>query len=523
MPGRLIPARAGNTLTGRRHGTRAPAHPRSRGEHCYSVLDFASLPGSSPLARGTRANQVQQKSGFRLIPARAGNTKEYKQGVTVDSAHPRSRGEHTHRDISGAPRSGSSPLARGTPQPGRSRIFPIRLIPARAGNTQATAATAFRLPAHPRSRGEHNSSATTRQARTGSSPLARGTLLRQLVSQFRIRLIPARAGNTRNLSSLFFSASAHPRSRGEHLDKLTRAVMDSGSSPLARGTLTCRVMRISCRRLIPARAGNTSAPVTPNLSFSAHPRSRGEHASLHRRISTLVGSSPLARGTPHQPPIPAWLRRLIPARAGNTRRTTVILALTAAHPRSRGEHSVTERLPLSCVGSSPLARGTLQPGHQTAQRQRLIPARAGNTENVYVVETKDSAHPRSRGEHARLFTASCVASGSSPLARGTRCLGGREAFGQRLIPARAGNTHIVQSPPGGGTAHPRSRGEHEANGGSKPAAVGSSPLARGTLAGVLRIGVAGRLIPARAGNTKRSRILRYPATAHPRSRGEHTL
>ena len=50
---------------------------------------------------------------------------------------------------------------------------------------------------------------------------------------------------------------------------------------------------------------------------------------------------------------------------------------------------------------------------------RLIPARAGNTENVYVIETKDAAHPRSRGEHILKLhrIARCI--GSSPLARGT--------------------------------------------------------------------------------------------------------
>ena len=50
--------------------------------------------------------------------------------------------------------------------------------------------------------------------------------------------------------------------------------------------------------------------------------------------------------------------RLIPARAGNTRPFTAAAVITAAHPRSRGEHSLDLSDDMGKVGSSPLARGT---------------------------------------------------------------------------------------------------------------------------------------------------------------------
>ena len=50
------------------------AHPRSRGEHIARARRVDAVQGSSPLARGTL--QAATAGGFsrRLIPARAGNT-----------------------------------------------------------------------------------------------------------------------------------------------------------------------------------------------------------------------------------------------------------------------------------------------------------------------------------------------------------------------------------------------------------------------------------------------------------------
>ena len=72
----------------------------------------------------------------------------------------------------------------------------------------------------------------------------------------------------------------------------------------------------------------------------------------------MLGSSPLARGTPA--PTPVWYvcSRLIPARAGNTSSLNGACALPTAHPRSRGEHSLRENHAAIVPGSSPLARGT---------------------------------------------------------------------------------------------------------------------------------------------------------------------
>ena len=71
----------------------------------------------------------------------------------------------------------------------------------------------------------------------GSSPLARGTHLKSLSYVTELRLIPARAGNTLLYSDRITRPSAHPRSRGEHLLTCLEKLGLPGSSPLARGTL----------------------------------------------------------------------------------------------------------------------------------------------------------------------------------------------------------------------------------------------------------------------------------------------
>ena len=133
--------------------------------------------------------------------------------------------------------------------------------------------------------------------------------------------------------------------------------------------------------------------------MAAHPRSRGEHVQQMQKHNTVGGSSPLARGTRGNSGDVCTGHRLIPARAGNTQNKAVEKKYLAAHPRSRGEHKLTEFIRYKETGSSPLARGT-QGGQAGAGVQgRLIPARAGNTGSSAVTSSTLTAHPRSRGEH----------------------------------------------------------------------------------------------------------------------------
>ena len=218
-----------------------------------------------------------QQFPIGLIPARAGNTGNIENAAIPDWAHPRSRGEHRHRQAHYQGDRGSSPLARGTP----SLFFPARpffgLIPARAGNTPSYRVNRLSPWAHPRSRGEHEVEVTCTSELAGSSPLARGTHQLQPIHHAPNGLIPARAGNTGALSADQTGNGAHPRSRGEHFAAQIDSNAQEGSSPLARGTRNNTMKKMTVDGLIPARAGNTLESRARGAPVRAHPRSRGEH------------------------------------------------------------------------------------------------------------------------------------------------------------------------------------------------------------------------------------------------------
>ena len=151
-------------------------------------------------------------------------------------------------------------------------------------------------------------------------------------------LIPARAGNTRQMTRTFSATSAHPRSRGEHVVAGIGLLVAAGSSPLARGTHLLSMGNAQRTWLIPARAGNTRIPWRNCLEHPAHPRSRGEHWIPAFLAEKLTGSSPLARGTRFNDARIIRRNRLIPARAGNTFHNHIAVQTPLAHPRSRGEH-----------------------------------------------------------------------------------------------------------------------------------------------------------------------------------------
>ena len=192
---RFIPAGAGNTAGRRAQDPGQAVHPRWRGEHGKIISKKDLADGSSPLARGTRDSDRQRRGRPRFIPAGAGNTSCRRPGHRRRSVHPRWRGEHRRGGGHEAGRAGSSPLARGTRgdevvSRGTAGSSPLargtqegrnapgghdRFIPAGAGNTCRARPTIRAITVHPRWRGEHerNQHAFT-QAR-GSSPLARGT------------------------------------------------------------------------------------------------------------------------------------------------------------------------------------------------------------------------------------------------------------------------------------------------------------------------------------------------------------
>ena len=172
------------------------------------------------------------------------------------------------------------------------------------------------------------------------------------------------------------------------------------------------------------------------------------------------GSSPLARGTPRLNPCKPMCLRFIPAGAGNTTADYNNLDALVVHPRWRGEHLRLSPDPAIASGSSPLARGTRAYAVAAVLADRFIPAGAGNTARAISAAGSMPVHPRWRGEHDQCPRAFGLSAGSSPLARGTRLQVDARQRRRRFIPAGAGNTSSAVARWLTPAVHPRWRGEH---------------------------------------------------------------
>ena len=193
--------------------------------------------GSSPLARGLRDVGGNGGGAAGIIPARAGFTRGTAQNRTIPADHPRSRGVYASRNLSQASDNGSSPLARGLRAPAIAPPATPRIIPARAGFTNAFSVKTASVSDHPRSRGVYRLGGADGAGPQGSSPLARGLHMIQITYPLERGIIPARAGFTPSRPLWVGRWRDHPRSRGVYNEESYLLTCDSGSSPLARGLL----------------------------------------------------------------------------------------------------------------------------------------------------------------------------------------------------------------------------------------------------------------------------------------------
>ena len=191
-----------------------------------------------------------------------------------------------------------------------------------------------------------------------------------------------------------------------------------GSSPLSRGIQLLWRPTQSVFGIIPALAGNTVPGPGLTGMGQDHPRSRGEHNRNRVFKQQVSGSSPLSRGIHSSANRGFLIGRIIPALAGNTRKSKPMGVGGSDHPRSRGEYSGNRISGRKAMGSSPLSRGIQSPCGRSSSPPGIIPALAGNTVTLWAVIIATRDHPRSRGEYCQQPCSSESTRGSSPLSRG---------------------------------------------------------------------------------------------------------
>ena len=171
----------------------------------------------------------------RIIPARAGQTgaSSFRRGKESD--HPRACGANTRMVAQSVAVPGSSPRVRGKPRHRQRFVGLPRIIPARAGQTRATVLCAVYRPDHPRACGANAAFVSYSRPASGSSPRVRGKLQQSAGQDRRIRIIPARAGQTHGRSAAPSRRTDHPRACGANGVPLMALLDENGSSPRVRG------------------------------------------------------------------------------------------------------------------------------------------------------------------------------------------------------------------------------------------------------------------------------------------------
>ena len=189
------------------------------------------------------------------------------------------------------------------------------------------------------------------------------------------------------------------------------------------------------------------------------------------------------RGTPRGAIVPRQRDRIIPAHAGNTSIRIAWKSATEDHPRTCGEHPVHGHHASGFAGrgSSPHMRGTRVFDCDIVAVPGIIPAHAGNTGSSMMAATQRGDHPRTCGEHRKSGNRPRIRRGSSPHMRGTPVAKIAISPPPRIIPAHAGNTLRFSISRLSGRDHPRTCGEHLQAGVDSGAYQGSSPHMRGTL------------------------------------------
>ena len=498
---RSIPAHAGQTVSPRIQTTCPSDHPRACGANIEHLERQQRKYGSSPRVRGKLRGQPKPASPHRIIPARAGQTLSSFLRMCWDSDHPRACGANASYGYRGGCLRGSSPRVRGKQREGAELRLSGRIIPARAGQTARRSTRRRTSPDHPRACGANaaigggyprfGSSPRVRGKQqfevrgrlldriiparganqlniqldvwqSGSSPRVRGKLWVDVFGAFCCRIIPARAGQTHSRQPSSRRLSDHPRACGANSLSKTCMFPLSGSSPRVRGKLAYARRRRRPVRIIPARAGQTRPPHTDWLSRPDHPRACGANYLTALIVFIAIGSSPRVRGKPRGLAAGQRGGRIIPARAGQTVWGGQRGASRADHPRACGANSSASAVTVTLPGSSPRVRGKQRASRQPDEHVRIIPARAGQTSPCCPHAIGSSDHPRACGANVVVSECHDCVSGSSPRVRGKRDVPVRIRVRARIIPARAGQTITGIMLVVGRADHPRACGANYA-------------------------------------------------------------
>jgi len=138
------------------------------------------------------------------------------------------------------------------------------------------------LAVHPHWRGEQYAIDFGNRWKSGSSPLAWGTVKALGDGSYSDRFIPTGVGNRNQSGNSHNQQTVHPHWRGEQVSEMGDRFCQGGSSPLAWGTVVwIRSGWLPCR-FIPTGVGNSNHNNQKRHKNPVHPHWRGEQGTQNR-------------------------------------------------------------------------------------------------------------------------------------------------------------------------------------------------------------------------------------------------
>ena len=274
-------------------------------------------------------------------------------------------------------RAGLSPRVRGNRTSFCGRLFPVRSIPARAGEPARKGERVLRIEVYPRACGGTGIFGRLTGLESGLSPRVRGNPAAGACSTRFARSIPARAGEPLTFWADGYAHRVYPRACGGTGYGVGQQVRSEGLSPRVRGNPLHALSGVESEWSIPARAGEPDSGWPPEYASRVYPRACGGTVQDVGVAVIAMGLSPRVRGNRLIVGERGITQRSIPARAGEPRSSRWRIRSARVYPRACGGTTEASRMRQRKTGLSPRVRGNHPPLGVNDPHDRSIPARAG--------------------------------------------------------------------------------------------------------------------------------------------------
>ena len=318
-----------------------------------------------------------------------------------------------------------------------------------------------------------------RSVGAGSPPRGRGKEIhfRETVSCHGIT--PAWAGKSKYTLGTVESAWDHPRVGGEKVTTGMTLIGNGGSPPRGRGKARLRVVQVPTKRITPAWAGKSCAPLTGHITGRDHPRVGGEKHRQGTAPRAGPGSPPRGRGKGIKPCYHRVAMGITPAWAGKSCQSAAESAPGWDHPRVGGEKRLECFKETARQGSPPRGRGKGGISGDCFFLPRITPAWAGKRLIKHLVQQLHGDHPRVGGEKHTAANGDGGGTGSPPRGRGKVGVRPQGPHALGITPAWAGKSYVFGPFRPGSWDHPRVGGEKAPARRKNLPAPGSPPRGRG--------------------------------------------